>query len=175
MPLPHAVLTLFLLSKASVTAQVSNMFKKPEILSRCTGPRSHHRPVVWRTSSQSARTDLDTDRQGCSQVSLSDRVSRFHVVLPHKVNSTTTVPINFTLTYPAQEAAQSPVDTKSKKPLVLLLNGASVESFWYERVIEELAKKGFVIAASDYYRPFPKTPVLPSKFLHWCMGLFQPM
>ncbi|CAL8464883.1 g4418 [Coccomyxa elongata] len=52
--------------------------------------------------------------------------------------------------------------TKSKKPLVLLLNGASVESFWYQWVIEELAKKGFVIAASDYYRPFHyKTPILP--------------
>ncbi|KAK9917826.1 hypothetical protein WJX75_008648 [Coccomyxa subellipsoidea] len=48
------------------------------------------------------------------------------------------------------------------KPLVLLLNGASVESFWYSRVIERLAKQRFVVASSDYYRAFPyKTRVLP--------------
>ncbi len=138
-------------------------------------PRSHHRVVVWKTILQMARTDLDTDRQGCSQVSASHSVGRFHVVLPHKVNSTTTVPVNFNLTYPAQGAAQYPVVTKSKKPFVLLLNGASVESFWYQRVIEELAKKGFVIAASDYYRPFHyKTPVLPSKFPQWCKMVSLP-
>ena len=96
------------------------------------------------------------------QVSPSSSVGHYHVVLPHRVDSKTTVSVNFTLTYPAREAAQPSVVTRSKRPLVLLLNGASVESFWYQRVIEELAKKGFVIAASDYYRPF-KSPVLPSK------------
>jgi hypothetical protein len=40
-----------------------------------------------------------------------------------------------------------------------------VESFWYSRVIERLAKQRFVVASSDYYRAFPyKTRVLPSKF-----------
>ena len=42
--------------------------------------------------------------------------------------------------------------------------GASVESFWYSRVIERLAKHGYVTASSDYYRAFShKTSILPSK------------
>ena len=64
-------------------------------------------------------------------------------------------PLNFTFTYPEADAASLATASRRKLPLVLLLNGASVESFWYRRVIGDLASKGFVIASFDYYRAIP--------------------
>lgn len=87
-------------------------------------------------------------------------IKHWHVLLPHKANATSTVPVNFTFTFPNLHQGQP----TNKRPLMLLMNGLSVESFWYNKVISDLAAKGFVIAASDYYRPLHvKSPVLPSK------------
>nr|QOL01183.1 putative extracellular protein CSOL_101 [Pseudococcomyxa simplex] len=110
--------------------------------------------LVLQICSLQASSSLSSGKK----VSGSDGVSKVHLILPHKANATATVPVNFTLTYPADPQ----ITLAHPKPLVLLLNGASVESFWYSRVIERLAKQRFVVASSDYYRAFPyKTRVLP--------------
>ena len=89
---------------------------------------------------------------------------RKDVVLPHKRDSASVVPLNFTFTFPAPDAASPDVAKHPKLPLVLLLNGASVESFWYRRVIGDLSSKGFVVASTDYYRPIPSgSPFKPSR------------
>ena len=89
---------------------------------------------------------------------------RKDVVLPHKRDATSVVPLNFTFTFPGPDAASRDVAKHPKLPLVLLLNGASVESFWYRRVIGDLASKGFVVASTDYYRPIPSgSPFKPSR------------
>ncbi len=89
---------------------------------------------------------------------------RKDVVLPHKRDGTSVIPLNFTFTFPGPHAAPLDLAKHPKLPLVLLLNGASVESFWYRRVIGDLASKGFVVASTDYYRPIPSgSPFKPSK------------
>ena len=66
------------------------------------------------------------------------------------------MPVNFTFTYPANDPA-------TKMPVVMLLNGANVESFWYRRLVAQLASGGYVVASSNYYRSFKvSTPQLPS-------------
>lgn len=59
------------------------------------------------------------ENAGCKllQVSKSVDVGKIHLLLPHKANATTTVPVNFTFTYPAHTSPERP------KPLILLLNG----------------------------------------------------
>lgn len=88
---------------------------------------------------------------------------RKDVVLPHKEDGSV-IPLNFTFTFPGPDGASPSVAKHPKLPLVLLLNGASVESFWYRRVIGDLASKGFVVASTDYYRPIPSgSPFKPSR------------
>ena len=71
-------------------------------------------------------------------------IAVYNITLQHRQeNGTVSLPFSFT--YPRQPSA-------SRKPLVLLLNGASVESFWYRRVMGDLAEKGYVIVSTDYYR-----------------------
>ena len=70
-------------------------------------------------------------------------------VLKHVPSPGTSVPINFTFTYPDASPA---TDVITKPPLIFLLNGASVEAEWYSDVIKDLAALGYVVAASDYYR-----------------------
>ena len=66
------------------------------------------------------------------------------------------MPVNFTFTYPVDEPA-------TKMPIVMLLNGANVESYWYRRLLAQLASAGYVVASSDLYRPYKVTiPQLPS-------------
>ncbi len=85
-------------------------------------------------------------------------------MLPHKRDGTSVIPLNFTFTFPGPHAAPLDLAKHPKLPLVFLLNGASVESFWYRRVIGDLASKGFVVASTDYYRPIPSgSPFKPSK------------
>lgn len=81
----------------------------------------------------------------------------FHnVTLDHQQSEGHFVPVNFTFTYPVDEPA-------TKMPMVMLLNGANVESYWYRRLIAQLASTGYVVASSDLYRPFKVTiPQLPS-------------
>jgi hypothetical protein len=68
----------------------------------------------------------------------------YNITLQHQQeNGTVSLPFSFT--YPLRPPA-------SKRPLILFLNGASVESFWYRRVIGGLADKGYVIVSTDYYR-----------------------
>jgi hypothetical protein len=75
-------------------------------------------------------------------------------------------PVNTTFFYPnltSNVAGSSFV----AKPLVLLWNGASVESFWYTRVITDLASRGYVVGATDLYRR-PATPLPPQRHADIC-------
>ena len=98
------------------------------------------------------------------QIERVDTFKRKDILLPHNPGGTSVTPLNFTFTYPEAGAASLATASRRKLPLVLLLNGASVESFWYRRVIGDLASKGFVIASTDYYRPIPSgSPFKPSE------------
>ena len=98
------------------------------------------------------------------QIERVDTFKRKDILLPHNPGGTSVTPLNFTFTYPEAGAASLATASRPKLPLVLLLNGASVESFWYRRVIGNLASKGFVIASTDYYRPIPSgSPFKPSE------------
>lgn len=100
----------------------------------------------------------------CLQIARANSFIRKDVVLPHKKDGASIIPLNFTFTFPGPDAASLQVANSPKLPLVLLLNGASVESFWYRRVIGDLASMGFVVASTDYYRPIPSgTPFKPSR------------
>ena len=79
-----------------------------------------------------------------------------NVTLQHQQNVVTAVPVVFSVTYPTDEPAK-------RMPLLMLFNGASVDSYWYRRVISRLASKGYVVVTSDYYRPYTvPIPNLPS-------------
>ena len=79
-----------------------------------------------------------------------------NVTLKHQRNVVTAVPVVFSVTYPTDEPAV-------RMPLLMLFNGASVEEYWYRRVIARLASKGYVVITSDYYRPYTvPIPNLPS-------------
>ena len=98
------------------------------------------------------------------QIGRVDSFKRNDILLPHSPDGTSVTPLNFTFTYPEAGTASLAIASRPKLPLVLLLNGASVESFWYTRVIGDLASKGFVIASTDYYRPIPSgSPFKPSE------------
>ena len=98
------------------------------------------------------------------QIERVDAFKRKDILLPHSSGGASVTPLNFTFTYPEAGAALLATASRPKLPLVLLLNGASVESFWYRRVIGDLASKGFVIASTDYYRPIPSgSPFKPSE------------
>ena len=98
------------------------------------------------------------------QIGRADAFKRKDILLPHSPDGTSVTPLNFTFTYPEASAASLGTASRPKLPLVLLLNGASVESFWYRRVIGDLASKGFVVASTDYYRPIPSgSPFKPSE------------
>ena len=98
------------------------------------------------------------------QIGRVDTFKRKDILLPHSPDGTSVTPLNFTFTYPKDGAASPGIASRPKLPLVLLLNGASVESFWYRGVIGDLASKGFVIASTDYYRPIPSgSPFKPSE------------
>ena len=73
-----------------------------------------------------------------------DGVAVYNVTLDHRVENGT-IKLPFSFTYPTA----APAD---KLPLIMLMNGASVESYWYRRVIGDLASKGYVVASTDYYR-----------------------
>ena len=98
------------------------------------------------------------------QIERVETFKRKDILLPHNPDGTSVTPLNFTFTYPEAGTASLAIASRRKLPLVLLLNGASVESFWYRRVIGDLASKGFVIASTDYYRPIPSgSPFKPSE------------
>ena len=99
-----------------------------------------------------------------AQIEKVDPFIRKNVVLPHENGEGSVTPLNFTFTFPEHRVSSSDSSKHPKMPLVLLLNGASVESFWYRRVIGDLASKGFVVASTDYYRPIPSgSPFTPSR------------
>ena len=104
------------------------------------------------------------------QIERVDTFKRKDILLPHNPGGTSVTPLNFTFTYPEADAASLATASRRKLPLVLLLNGASVESFWYRRVIGDLASKVFVIASTDYYRPIPSgSPFKPSEQSNACL------
>lgn len=80
-------------------------------------------PEIHATSPESRTNTIDfvhaAGDEWSLQVSGSDGVSKVHLILPHKANATATVPVNFTLTYPADPQ----ITLDHPKPLVLLLNG----------------------------------------------------
>ena len=86
----------------------------------------------------------------------SSGITIHNVTLQHQQNFLTAVPVNFTFTYPVSDPA-------IRMPLLMLFNGASVESFWYRRLSAQLACKGYVVVTNDYYRPYTvPIPNLPS-------------
>ena len=90
------------------------------------------------------------------QGAANSNVAVHNVTLQHQQNLVTAVPVDFSFTYPVDDPA-------TRMPLVMLLNGASVESYWYRRVVAQLASKGYVVVTSDYYRPYTiPIPNLPS-------------
>ena len=90
------------------------------------------------------------------QEAVKSGITIHNVTLQHQQNYVTAVPVNFTFTYPD-------VSLPIKMPLLMLFNGASVESFWYRRLVAQLASKGYVVATNDYYRPYTvPIPNLPS-------------
>ena len=68
----------------------------------------------------------------------------YNVTLDHRAENGT-IKLPFSFTYPTSAPA-------IRQPLILLMNGASVESYWYRRVIADLASKGYVVVSADYYR-----------------------
>ena len=105
------------------------------------------------------------------QEAASSDIAIHNVTLQHQHSRSTAVPVNFTFTYPVEEPA-------TRMPMVMLLNGASVESYWYRRLIAQLSSKGFVVASSDYYRSFKTSssqlPSVSRSLLSYLFDNFAP-
>lgn len=66
------------------------------------------------------------------------------------------MPVNFTIYYPAKPVSPQQQHLQDKLPVLFLLNGANVEAEQYSTLAGLLNQLGYIFVASNYYQPLSK-------------------